>query len=85
MEKQLRVGSGAQAIRELTPCSINTEMGRGRSGITDQSMKKPKIGKNKRRGTDFEIRHSPCKQENRPPVCNRSHCCANEKNAVRKM
>ena len=53
-----------QAIRELTPCSINTEMGRGRSGITDQSMKKPKIGKNKRRGTNFEIFHSPYKQEN---------------------
>ena len=64
MEKQLRVGSGAQAIRELTPCSINTEMGRGRSGITDQSMKKPKIGKNKRRGTNFEIFNPPYKQEN---------------------
>ena len=43
-------------------------MGRGRSGITDQSKIKPKIGKIKRRGTDFEIRHSPCKQENRPPL-----------------
>ena len=47
-----------------------TEMGRGRSGITDQSRKKPKIGKNKRRGgTDFEIFNSPhYKQENRPPL-----------------
>ena len=61
-------GSGAQAIRELTPYSINAEMGRGRSGITDQSMKKPKIGKIKRRGTNFEIYHSPGKQENRPPL-----------------
>ena len=39
-------------------------MGRGRSGITDQSMKKPKIGKYKRRGANFEIFHSPYKQEN---------------------
>ena len=27
-------------------------------------MKKPKIGKNKRRGANFEIFHSPYKQEN---------------------
>ena len=27
-------------------------------------MKKPKIGKNKRRGTNFEIYNSPYKQEN---------------------
>ena len=42
-----------------------TEMGRGRSGITDQSMKKQKIRKNKRRGgVNFEIFLSPYKQEN---------------------
>ena len=43
-------------------------MGRGRSGITDQSKKKTKIGKNRRRGTNFEIYHSPSKQENHPPL-----------------
>ena len=45
-----------------------TEMGRGRSGITDQSMKKPKIGKIKRRGTNFEIFHSPLFKQDRPPL-----------------
>ena len=39
-------------------------MGRGRNGIIDQSMKKPKISKNKVRGADWEIFHSPYKQEN---------------------
>ena len=43
-------------------------MGRGRSGITDQSMRKPKIGKNRRRGTNFEIYHSPSEQENSQPI-----------------
>ena len=43
-------------------------MGRGRSGITDQSMRKPKIGKNRRRGTNFEIYNSPREQENHPPL-----------------
>ena len=43
-------------------------MGRGRSGLMDQSMRKPKIGKNRRRETNFEIYHSPSEQENRPPI-----------------
>ena len=43
-------------------------MGIGRNGITDQSKIKPKIGKIKRRGTDFEIRHSPLTKQERPPL-----------------
>ena len=43
-------------------------MGRGRSGFMDQSMRKPKIGKNRRRGTNFEIFHSPKNQENSQPI-----------------
>ena len=60
--------SGAQAIRELTPCSINAEMGRGRSGITNQSMRRPKVRKYKERGPDFEIFHSPLFKQDRPPL-----------------
>ena len=41
-------------------------MGRGRRGLMDQSLKKPKIGKNQERGPDFEIFHSPYKRENYP-------------------
>ena len=39
-------------------------MGRGRTGLMDQSLKKLKIGKNQERGPDFEIFHSPYKREN---------------------
>ena len=39
-------------------------MGRGRNGITDQSMIKPKVRKYKERGPNFEIFHSPYVQEN---------------------
>ena len=53
---------GAQAIRELTPCSIYIEMGRGRNGIVDQSAKKPKISKNKIRGADMKVIKSKYKQ-----------------------
>ena len=39
-------------------------MGRGRSGITNQSMRKPKVSKDKQKGRpNFEIFHSPYKQE----------------------
>ena len=43
-------------------------MGRGRSGITDQSMRKPKVSKYKKRGDDFVIRHSPRTKQERPPL-----------------
>ena len=44
-------------------------MGRGRSGVTNQSMRRPKLRKYKERGLDFEIRHSsPAKQERPPPL-----------------
>ena len=43
-------------------------MGRGRSGFIDQSMRKTKFQKNRTR-TDFEIYHSPNKnQENSQPI-----------------
>ena len=55
--------TGAQAIRELTPHIIYTEMGRGRNGPIDQSLKKPKISKNKQRGAEWERFHQHYKQQ----------------------
>ena len=43
-------------------------MGRGRSGFIDQSMRKPKIGKNRMRENSFEIYYSPNLQENSQPI-----------------
>ena len=43
-------------------------MGRGRNGITNQSMRRPKVRKYKERGLDFEIRHSPLTKQKRPPL-----------------
>ena len=43
-------------------------MGRGRNGITNQSMRRPKVRKYKERGLDFEIRHSPLTKQERPPL-----------------
>ena len=44
-------------------------MGRGRSGVTNQSMRKPKVSKNKQKGRPkFEIFHSPLAKQERPPM-----------------
>ena len=44
-------------------------MGRGRSGVTNQSMRKPKVSKNKQKGRpNYEIFHSPLPKLERPPA-----------------
>ena len=44
-------------------------MGRGRSGVTYQSMRKPKVSKNKQKGRpNFEIFHSPPAKLEHPPM-----------------
>ena len=44
-------------------------MGRGRSGVTNQSMRKPKVRKNKQKGRpNFEIFHSPPAKLEHPPM-----------------
>ena len=43
-------------------------MGRGRNGVTNQSMRRPKVRKYKERGLDFEIRHSPLAKQERSPL-----------------
>ena len=47
----------------MTPRIVYVEMGRGRNGPIDQSIKKPKKAKNKERGGDLEIFHPYYKQE----------------------
>ena len=44
-------------------------MGRGRNGVTNQSMRKPKVSKYKqKRRPNFEIFHSPLVKLERPPA-----------------
>ena len=43
-------------------------MGRGRSGTVEQSMKKPKISKEKERGSDFQLFQRHSKQEKPAPI-----------------
>ena len=50
----------------MTPHIIYAEMGRGRNGPIEQSMKKPKIRKNNERGDDLQVFHTHCKEEKFP-------------------
>ena len=44
-------------------------MGRGRSGVTNQSMRKPKVSKNKqKRRPNYEVFHSPLAKQERSPL-----------------
>ena len=51
------------SILTIICTSIYVEMGRGRNGPVDQSVKKPKISKNKQRGAYWERFHPHYKQQ----------------------